>query len=130
MSRCKNYRCQGSQVLCPLLVLFAGLFSCSQDDGVPAALLLPPNTLTVEDIEGTVAFWEFDDVNKYYIDVAVPGTIDSSVAGLVDEMPEEFQVEGMRVLFSGTYSQSPDNPAPFLGGQQVYSLELSSIQSQ
>ncbi|MEM9325865.1 MAG: hypothetical protein AAGA85_09420 [Bacteroidota bacterium] len=109
------------------LVISVSLQGCSEDTDEAQGLLLPPDVWQVEEIEGVVGYWDFDQVDRYFINVAVPGTIDSQVTGLIDEMPADFQAVGLRVTFSGRYLEETTNPRPMLGGQRVYSLELSSI---
>ena len=91
---------------------------------------LPPDQLEVSDIEGSIGFWTQGGVDKYTINVSIPETIDGLVTGLVDNMPEDFRTENLRVIFSGKYEESSDNPQPIYGGQSVYSLSLSSIRTK
>ena len=88
---------------------------------------LPPNQLNVTNIEGTIKIWNLDNINEYYIEVFVKGTIDSVVLGFVDDLNDEFKQDGLKVIFSGTYEKSDNNPRPRIGGQDIYSLTLTSI---
>ena len=113
-----------------LLIIFiiSTLCCCNKDSEEDINLNLPPNTMAVTNIRGVVGYWE--NINKYTVNVAVPGTIDSQITGIVDELPSEFRNEGMIVIFSGAYKEEASNPEPILGGQTVYSLTISSIKKK
>lgn len=113
-------------------IILLSLESCESESTEPK-ISLPPDVLTVSDIEGTVGFWDNDqnngEVNKYFIGVFVPGSIDATIVGIVEDLPNEFRTDGLKVIFSGKYYESANNPVPYLGGQMIYSLELTSIET-
>lgn len=114
-----------------LLILSFFMFVKCENDSDPK-LQLPPEVWEVSGIEGSIGFWGTDqnngEVNKYFIGVYVPGTIDASIIGIVDDLPAEFMQEDLQVVFSGTYTESESNPMPFLGGQMIYSLAITKIE--
>lgn len=78
------------------------------------------------DQTGTVGYWE--EIGHYTINFSRPGTIDSYVTLIVDEMPPAFQQEDLTVVFTGSYQANPDLPRPMIGGQEIYQLTLEKIE--
>ncbi|GGF07519.1 hypothetical protein [Hymenobacter cavernae] len=65
---------------------------------------------------------------RYAIAYHIPRTIDSQIYGVVCNLPEEFQQEGKKVKFSGTYRKYNGPAKPVFGGQSFEYLELKSIE--
>jgi len=105
-----------------LIIFFIGLISCEASDQTN---LTPPFNVT--DKEGIVGHYDTDGVESYTIGYAIPNTIDGSVVGFVENLPTEFRTEGLMVVFNGEFKESKDLPLPSLGGQNFYSLSLTSI---
>ncbi len=80
---------------------------------------------TIENREGTVDYWS--DSDQYVINFTEPGTIDSMITAFVDDLPESLKEPGLKVVVSGTLTQSEDLPAPRMGGQVIYALRISEI---
>jgi hypothetical protein len=81
--------------------------------------------LEAKNQEGIIDFWE--GIKKYTISYSQPGTIDSQITLVVDDLPEEFQKPGMKVRFSGTYEEDANLPKPMMGGQKIYLCKLGEI---
>ena len=111
-----------------ILMLIGLIISCSSNDD-------DDNQITEELIKsvtneiGTVGTMNVDGIEEFTINTSVPGTIDSVITGIVDELPPEFSTVGTEVIFSGNYTMGENTPLPILGGQTIYDLTLSSIES-
>jgi hypothetical protein len=68
-----------------------------------------------------------DDLNMYYINVYLGG-IDSSLSGLVCNMPDELKQIDKKVIFDGEYFTDSQLPYPRLGGETMRYLVLKSVQ--
>jgi len=99
------------------IALFLSFSACNSDDCSSAVI----------DMEGVVRYWESDGFESYTIQYTVPNTIDSVVVGFVDDLPPEFEVEGLIVLFSGDLIESDDLPKPQIGGQNLSKLTLCDV---
>lgn len=117
-----------------LSILLLSLSSCKQEDEGNESneteellLRLPPQSYQAINLEGTVGFWAHDGINKYTVNIFIPESIDGQVTGFVEDMPSDFQTIGTTVIFSGDYTTALDTPSVVFGGQQIYSLKLSSI---
>ena len=110
-----------------ILMLLGLIVSCSNNDD--------DNEITEELIEsvtneiGTIGTINVDGIEKFTINTTVPETIDSVITGIVDELPPELSSVGTEVIFSGNYTKGENTPLPILGGQTIYDLTLSSIES-
>ena len=74
--------------------------------------------------EGRVGYR--DDLNLYYINVYIGG-IDTSLTGLVCNMPDELKVVNQKVVFDGAYYTDKQLPLPRLGGETIRYLILKSV---
>ena len=74
--------------------------------------------------EGRVGYRE--DLNLYYINVFLGG-IDTSLTGLVCNMPDELKTVNQKVIFDGDYYTDVQLPLPRLGGETIRYLVLKSI---
>lgn len=74
--------------------------------------------------EGRVGYRE--DLNLYYINVFLGG-IDTSLSGLVCNMPDELKTVNQKVIFDGAYYTDVKLPSPRLGGESIRYLVLKSV---
>ncbi|GAB3767466.1 hypothetical protein GCM10028818_00310 [Spirosoma horti] len=74
--------------------------------------------------EGRVGYRE--DLNLYYINVFLGG-IDTSLTGLVCNMPDELKTVNQKVIFDGDYYTDVKLPSPRLGGESIRYLVLKSV---
>ena len=81
---------------------------------------------SVADTEGTV--WYDTQAKAYSIFVGIKGTYDSQDIGIVCNPPENFNTEGLKVIFNGNYYKCEDF-VPLIPGQKYYHLELTKIKS-
>ncbi len=79
----------------------------------------------IKNTSGIVGFWE--EVNSFTITVSQVGTYDSQILFVVDNMPVDFKISGLKVQFSGSFENNPELPPPSLGGQVIYQLYLDKI---
>jgi hypothetical protein len=98
-------------------------FSCDHDNDLGNEL--PPDKMEVTKIEGIVGYWG-GAISEYTIIVQIPGTKDDKIVGIITDMPSDFKIEGMEVIFSGKYAQTNTllDPIPEIS---LYDLTLSSI---
>lgn len=82
-------------------------------------------SIALEDEVGTVSYWS--DTDRYVINFAIEGTIDSMATGIVDDLDERYRKPGLRVRVTGRLTKTPDLPPPMLGGQQIFRLEISRL---
>lgn len=82
---------------------------------------------TVTDVQAVVHFDQ--QLKQYRLDAHQPNTTDAVDLGVVcGALPPAYQVEGRKVVFSGTYKTYPTPPsAP--GGYTFYHLELTKLQA-
>lgn len=80
---------------------------------------------TVTNQVGEVAF--HDDLNKYVINWAIPGTIDSKKLYIMCRVPSRFEKEGVRVRFSGEAKAPCDQPTSHTGAQQFFDIRLTEL---
>ncbi len=83
-------------------------------------------SIKIENQMGVVGFWE--TVNSYTITVHELKTYDSQILFVVENMPDSLKKPGIKVLFSGNYKKNPKLPLPFLGGQEIFQLDIIEIQ--
>tara|TARA_Y100001954_G_C15662070_1_gene528257 strand:+ start:151 stop:795 length:645 start_codon:yes stop_codon:yes gene_type:complete len=79
---------------------------------------------------GTIGTINVEGIEKFTINTRVPGTMDSLIVGIVDEFPLVLNKLGNEVIFSGNYIKGENTPLPTLGGQTIYDLTLSSVESK
>ena len=77
-------------------------------------------------LRGTV--WFKSSINSYAIYVGVEGSYDSQDVGIVCNLPEKYQVDGLKIMFSGKYFKYEKDIFQQLPGQTYYILELSKIE--
>jgi len=82
----------------------------------------------VSDLEGTV--WFNSSTNSYAIYVSIPGSYDSQDVGIVCNLPEKYQVDGLKIVFNGKYFIYEKDVLLTPSGQTYYYLELSNIRSK
>lgn len=72
--------------------------------------------------------WFNSSINSYIIYVGIEGTYDSQDVGVVCNLPTKYQVNGLKVIFSGKYFKYQKDVLQKLPGQTYYNLELSKIE--
>ncbi|AKD55636.1 hypothetical protein [Spirosoma radiotolerans] len=123
-----------------ILVLALGCQSTSTVDPAPVLeedkpIILPASTCAssltldaqVTQREGRVGYR--DDLNLYYINVYLGG-IDTSLTGLVCNMPDELKTVNQSVIFDGAYYTDVKMPSPRLGGESIRYLVLTSVKKK
>lgn len=90
-----------------------------------------PNRTTIlkaKDVIGTIGGGTVGGTT-YGISLSVPGTLDSYVTGVICDLPEAFKKDGLKVLFSGEYKTGCGRLVPSTGGEEIYFLHLTQIDS-
>jgi hypothetical protein len=124
-------RCKGKKVMKNaiwFLLLGLWLNSCGKEDFQDGLMScgLEGQVKSVRDAKGVVSFNSVEQV--YVVAVHHEGTIDSEDIGFVCNLPEEYQHDGFRVRFSGSYYEYDEKYGrPAVGGQTYYYLELLNI---
>jgi hypothetical protein len=70
--------------------------------------------------------WYGEQVKPYAIFAGIPGTFDGQDIGIVCDLPEQFEVEGIAATFSGNYYPNSEYVSQ-MPGQTYYYLELTKI---
>lgn len=81
--------------------------------------------IKVESKEGIIGLWE--ETGEYTINFSDAHTIDNMITSITTNLPEEYKVLGMKVIFSGTLSKNKNTPFPKLGGQSIFNIKLKKI---
>lgn len=109
-------------------ILFLGVFlmvvGCSKKETVVEGFERGEEVKCVFGVKGVIGY--VAQVDKFAIFTGVDGAYDSQGVGLVSVIPEEFQVEGLEVVFDGVY-YSCDGISPSIPGQVYYYLDVSAI---
>ena len=81
-----------------------------------------------ENWKGTVIY--NDELAAWMVNHYKPGTIDTYYTGAVCNLSKEYQVEDLKIIFSGYFKDDKGKiqPSMMMGGQEFYFLELISIQ--
>ena len=107
----------------------ANLPETPQEDEVVNTVVRPGEKVAyVGNVTGTVFYIE--SLGCWYINVYVAGTIDSVITYFPIALDEEFQVEGMKVDFSGTTYELEESlraKIPQMGGAEYYVIEISKM---
>lgn len=109
-------------------ILFLGVFlmvvGCSKEETVVEGFERGEEVKRVSGVKGVIGY--VAQVAQVAIFTGVEGAYDSQGVGLVSVIPEEFQVEGLEVVFDGVY-YSCDGISPSIPGQVYYYLDVSAI---
>ena len=79
----------------------------------------------IDDLVGQVRY--NNDLRKYGIHWAIPGTIDSKKVYFMCKVPSQYKQEGVRVRFSGKAKNPCDLPTNGTGSQQYFDIELTEL---
>jgi hypothetical protein len=116
-------------------VLFLGslLAACSKEEEEQSLDFGPcdcgnPTLETVTAQVGEVAF--NNELNKYVIHWAIPGTIDSKKLYFLCRVPARFEQAGVRVRFSGEAKAPCKQPTSNTGAQQFYDIRLTQLEME
>ncbi len=107
-----------------LLGVFLMVVGCSKEEAVVEGFERGEEVKRVSGVKGVIGY--VAQVDKFAIFTGVDGAYDSQGVGLVSVIPEEFQVEGLEVVFDGVY-YSCDGISPSIPGQVYYYLDVSAI---
>lgn len=107
-----------------LLGVFLMVVGCSKEETVVDGFERGEEVKRVSGVKGVIGY--VAQVDKFAIFTGVDGAYDSQGVGLVSVIPEEFQVEGLEVVFDGVY-YSCDGISPSIPGQVYYYLDVSAI---
>lgn len=117
-------------ILLFMVFVLAPFFSCSESEctdcnNFPCNL----KAKTVKEASNQIGFVAYSEhESKWLIIVSQTGTYDSQDLGIVcNDLPENFQQIGMKVLFSGEYKEYDKDPNGPLPGQTYYYLFISNI---
>ncbi|TAF67211.1 MAG: hypothetical protein EAZ55_02495 [Cytophagales bacterium] len=84
---------------------------------------------TVLDEKGTIGY--DSEWKKYFISIESSSqSVDNFVQAIPCNLPEELQKVGAKVVVSGTLKVSCNDPKPYIGGQQIYYIQLNQIKLQ
>lgn len=98
--------------------------SCNNDD--EKTCYCEANIIsTVNDISGTMHYNSFSD--RWYIMTVEPRTIDSVTNYYPKGLSKEFQVEGMKVTFSGDLYHYQNDPSLVPSSYEEYCIDLLDI---
>lgn len=97
------------------------------------SLISPPRTqdcifdsLIQTRVEGKGTIWYDDEAKAYAVFTSVEGGFDSQLIGVACNLPDEFKVKGLEVVFTGAYYKC-DQYKPRFPGQTYYFLKVYSI---
>lgn len=65
---------------------------------------------------------------RYAVFSGIDGTYDSQDIGIACNLPDNYKIEGLNVLFSGNYYKC-DEFSPLIPGQTYYYLDITKIES-
>ncbi len=109
-------------------ILFLGVFlmvvGCSKEEAVVEGFERGEEVKRVSGVKGVIGY--VAEAEMFAIFVGVDGSYDSQDVGLVSFISEEFQVEGLEVVFDGVY-YSYGGISPSIPGQVYYYLDVSAI---
>lgn len=110
-----------------IIALLLSVVGCSTSKIDPVCY--PKNEILheAETWKGTVSY--SNELEQWFINHHVPGTIDSFYSGLVCNLPAEFKEEHLKVVFSGNLKDDNGkiDPSMVIGGQEFFFLELLEI---
>lgn len=67
---------------------------------------------------------------QYRIVVTIPNTIDSQDIGIVCQLPQMLQHDGLNVVFDGEYRHYDKTTKTMVGGQSFYYLTIRKLTSE
>lgn len=109
------------------IVLIAGCGQANETGPQSLSACAEAQTMVhrVSSITATIGY----HINKDQLTLSyhLPDTIDSQWTGVVCNLPEEYQIIGKRVTFSGEFRDAQKKLTPVFGGQEMYYLSLTDI---
>lgn len=81
------------------------------------------NELKVSDQIGIIDYWK--EINKYTISFSIPNTIDKRITVIAEtprDIPMPLKKFGRKIIFSGVIIKKSNQPAPRMGGEEIYTL--------
>jgi hypothetical protein len=83
---------------------------------------------TVETLSSRLGIIGYDvKTEKYFIQFHVEGTIDETIIAYPCELDEKFKKVNLKVLVTGELLESKDLPAPVVGGQKIFYVNIKNI---
>lgn len=74
--------------------------------------------------------WFNNSQKNYAVYVGVTGSYDSQLVGIVCNLPKEYEVEGLEIIFSGSYYDYDKIVSDLIPGQKYYYLDLCEIKKK
>ena len=74
--------------------------------------------------------WFNNSQKNYAVYVGVSGSYDSQLVGIVCNLPKDFEMEGLEIIFSGFYYDYDKIVSDIILGQKYYYLELCEIKKK
>lgn len=81
---------------------------------------------TASNLKGTV--WFNSSINSYAVHVSIEGSYDSKDIGIACNLPEKYEVDGLKIIFSGKYFKYEKNIFQYIPEETYYTLEVSKIE--
>lgn len=116
-----------------MLILGCLLVACSKEEEEQEFNFAPcdcgnPTVEIVTALVGEVAF--NNELNRYVIHWAIPGTIDSKKLYFLCRVPQRFEQVGVRVKFSGEAKVPCNQPTNHTGAQQFFDIRLTDLEME
>lgn len=110
-----------------ITLVFFSVASCTK-------IRIDPDCYPKNQIEHEANNWQgrviyFDELGQWTIRHHVPGTIDSFYTSVVCNMPDEYKIDQLEVIFSGYLKDDKGkiNPSTIIGGEEFFFLDLIDI---
>lgn len=119
------------QKLIGLMALAVLILGCSKDDEEEKLDFGPCDcgNSTVETVSQQVGQVRYDDeLDKYALYWAIPGTIDSKKVYFMCQVSSRFKQEGKQVRFSGEAKDPCKIPTNRTGSQQFFDIRLTQLE--
>lgn len=115
-------------------VIFCSASECTKNDESPESrvdlIVCTPNDHKIKDVKdqkGTIYLNK--ELNKYCIYIGVNGTYDTQIVAVPCNLLKEYEADGSKVVFSGSYYEYAEKVQTLLPGQIYYHLSLTLIKS-
>ncbi len=90
--------------------------------------LCPKSYETIKSIKNEIGIMGFDSTNnEYVINIHKEGTIDEIITAYPCKLSEEFKKIGLKVIVEGNLFIDANLPAPSLGGQEIFRVDIKAI---
>jgi hypothetical protein len=111
------------------LLFVSSSFQCNKNDN-EFCNKKRTSVLNLNERGGTIVYNNRYKMYGVRIDSAIANNIDTEIVGLPCELPKELRNAGARVTITGELKKfnADENMTPDLGGEELYFLELASVQ--